>query len=95
MDSLHILILSIVQGLTEFLPISSSAHLVLLPQSAAFLKKHGITGKAAADSAGAAKKLARDLTPGEGVLASELAGSIHGLKVLARDIEDHGHNTTR
>ena len=32
MDSLHIVILSIVQGLTEFLPISSSAHLVLLPQ---------------------------------------------------------------
>ncbi len=32
MDSLHIFILSIVQGLTEFLPISSSAHLVLLPR---------------------------------------------------------------
>jgi undecaprenyl-diphosphatase len=32
MDSLHIVILAIVQGLTEFLPISSSAHLVLLPE---------------------------------------------------------------
>jgi len=32
MDSLHIVILGIVQGLTEFLPISSSAHLVLLPR---------------------------------------------------------------
>ncbi|CAD7850303.1 MAG: Undecaprenyl-diphosphatase (EC 3.6.1.27) [Olavius algarvensis Gamma 3 endosymbiont] len=32
MDSLQIFILSIVQGFTEFLPISSSAHLVLLPQ---------------------------------------------------------------
>lgn len=31
MDSLHIFILAIVQGFTEFLPISSSAHLVLLP----------------------------------------------------------------
>ncbi|MCW8943159.1 MAG: undecaprenyl-diphosphate phosphatase [Sedimenticola sp.] len=31
MDSLQILILSIVQGLTEFLPISSSAHLILTP----------------------------------------------------------------
>ncbi len=32
MDSLQIFILAVVQGLTEFLPISSSAHLVLLPQ---------------------------------------------------------------
>ena len=31
MDSLHIIILAVVQGLTEFLPISSSAHLVLVP----------------------------------------------------------------
>ncbi len=31
MDSLQILILAIVQGLTEFLPISSSAHLILTP----------------------------------------------------------------
>ena len=32
MDDLHIVILALVQGLTEFLPISSSAHLVLLPE---------------------------------------------------------------
>ncbi len=32
MDNLQIVILAIVQGLTEFLPISSSAHLVLVPQ---------------------------------------------------------------
>ncbi|PYF10307.1 prephenate dehydratase [Rhodobacter viridis] len=71
------------------------AHLVLLPQSARFLREHGIAGHAAADSAGAAADLARTRTPGEGVLASELAASIYGLDVLARDIEDHGHNTTR
>ena len=71
------------------------AHLVLLPQSAGFLRTHGIRGHAAADSAGAAADLARTRTPGEGVLASELAGEIYGLDVIARDIEDHGHNTTR
>ena len=31
MDTIQILILAIVQGLTEFLPISSSAHLILIP----------------------------------------------------------------
>ena len=71
------------------------AHLVLLPQSAQFLKMHGITGEAAADSAGAAAELAASRTEGEGVLASALAGEIYGLDVLATDIEDHGHNTTR
>ncbi|MBV7377520.1 prephenate dehydratase [Maritimibacter dapengensis] len=71
------------------------AHLVLLPQSAQFLRTHGIKAHAAADSAGAAADLAVHKTPGEGVLASELAAEIYGLDVLARDIEDHGHNTTR
>ena len=32
MDLVQILVLAIVQGLTEFLPISSSAHLILVPR---------------------------------------------------------------
>ncbi len=71
------------------------AHMVLLPQSAAFLKEHNITAFSAADSAGAARELAEHQTANEGVLASELAAEIYGLNVLASDVEDHGHNTTR
>lgn len=32
MDSLHAIILALIQGITEFLPISSSAHLILVPR---------------------------------------------------------------
>ena len=32
MDYLHAVFLALLQGLTEFLPISSSAHLILLPR---------------------------------------------------------------
>ncbi|MEQ8660109.1 MAG: undecaprenyl-diphosphate phosphatase [Gammaproteobacteria bacterium] len=32
MTTLHLIVLALVQGVTEFLPISSSAHLILLPQ---------------------------------------------------------------
>lgn len=32
MDSLHLLLLALIQGLTEFLPVSSSGHLILLPK---------------------------------------------------------------
>ncbi len=71
------------------------AHMVLLPQARSFLDAHGITSEAAADSAGAAADLAEGGPMTEGVLASEVAADIHGLQVLARDIEDQDHNTTR
>ena len=71
------------------------AHLVLLPQSGVFLSKHNIQGEAAADGAGAAADIARHDDRTVGVLASELAAEIHGLHILARDIADNHHNTTR
>ena len=74
---------------------SVRAHPVLLPQSSEFLKAHGIAAISAADSAGAAAELVESGSKSEGVLASELAANIYGLEVLASDIEDHGHNTTR
>lgn len=40
MSLFHLLILAIIQGLTEFLPISSSGHLILLPQLTGF-QDHG------------------------------------------------------
>lgn len=71
------------------------AHLVLLPQARAFLDTHHLTSESAADGAGAAAEMAKTGETGVGVLASTIAADIHGLEVLAHDIEDHGHNTTR
>ena len=71
------------------------AHLVLIPQARAFLDAHNISAVAAADSAGAARDIAEQGEMGVGALASAVAAEIHGLNILARDIEDEGHNTTR
>lgn len=71
------------------------AHPVLLPQARKFLTKHGLTAEAAVDSAGAAADLAQAPEATVGVLASELAAQTYGLEILASDLEDHGHNTTR
>lgn len=71
------------------------AHLVLLPQARSFLESHGIVAEAAADSAGSAAELAQSNETTTGVIAGALAADIYGLNVLARNIEDHGHNTTR
>lgn len=74
---------------------TARAHMVLLPQAQNFLDEHGISAESAVDSAGAASELAVSKESDVAVMASEIAADIYGLKVLARDIEDHGHNTTR
>lgn len=71
------------------------AHPVLLPQADSFLKRYGIRGESAVDSAAAAAELAESGSRTQAVLASDLAAEINELHILARHIEDHAHNTTR
>ena len=71
------------------------SHLVLLPQCAGFLKEHNIRGRVSPDNARAAREVAEWGDKAHAALASELAGEIYGLDVLARRIEDHDNNTTR
>ena len=71
------------------------SHTMLLGQCRAFLAKHGIHRVTGADTAGSAKHVAEAGEPDLAALASELAGDIYGLDVLARHIEDEGNNTTR
>jgi len=71
------------------------SHTVLLGQCTGFLKLHGIDRVTAADTAGAARLVAEAGDASQAALASELAGEIYGLDVLARHIEDQDTNTTR
>ncbi|PWE32278.1 prephenate dehydratase [Maritimibacter sp. 55A14] len=71
------------------------SHTVLLGQCHNFLREHGIHRVTGADTAGSAKLVSEQGDATLGALASELAGEIYGLKVLARHIEDQSNNTTR
>ncbi|WP_299408145.1 prephenate dehydratase [uncultured Roseobacter sp.] len=74
---------------------SAMSHTVLLGQCKDFLAQHGISRVTGADTAGSAKDVAAGGDPTMAALASELAGEIYGLDLLARHIEDEGNNTTR
>ena len=68
---------------------------ILHGQARGFLKSHGIATLNWHDNAAAAREVAALENPAEAALASELAGEIYGLDVLAREIEDQSNNTTR
>lgn len=75
--------------------VNAMSHTVLLGQCKSFLAEHNIHRITAADTAGAAKQVAKTGDPTTAALASELAGEIYGLDLLARHIEDNSNNTTR
>ena len=74
---------------------SAMSHTVLLGQSRGFLGQHGIKPVTGADTAGSAKHVSETGDASMGAMASELAGKLYGLDLLARHIEDNTHNTTR
>ncbi|MEM6986074.1 MAG: prephenate dehydratase [Pseudomonadota bacterium] len=71
------------------------SHPVLLGQCRDFLRSHAIKGVVGVDTAGSARSIAEQGDRTVGALASSLAGEIYGLDIVARDIEDRDHNTTR
>ena len=74
---------------------TAMSHTMLLGQCREFLADNGIERLTGADTAGSAKHVAEMGDPSMAALASDLAGQIYGLNVLARHIEDQGNNTTR
>ncbi|MEO8529675.1 MAG: prephenate dehydratase [Deltaproteobacteria bacterium] len=68
---------------------------ILLGQARGFIKQHGLKTLNWSDNAAGASEVATLGDQSEAALASELAGEIYGLDLLAKNIEDNDNNTTR
>lgn len=71
------------------------SHAQALGQCRLYLRQHGIAARLHHDTADAARLIKQLGDPANAAIASALAADIHGLDILARDIEDAQHNTTR
>ena len=71
------------------------SHTHALGQCRTVIRELGLRPMVEADTAGAARMVAKagDLT--KAAIASKLAAEIYGLRILKGDIEDAAHNTTR
>ncbi len=71
------------------------SHVHALGQCRKVIKKYGLTTVISGDTAGAAREIADAADPTQAAISPPLAAEIYGLDVLATDIEDEDHNTTR
>lgn len=68
---------------------------VALGQCRKFIQAHGFRTISSVDTAGSAKQVAEVGDKSVAAIASRLAGTLYGLDLLAENIEDASHNTTR
>jgi prephenate dehydratase len=71
------------------------SHVHALGQCRRIIRELGIKPIVAADTAGSAREIAKRGDKSSAAIASRLAAEIYGLDILAEDIEDEAHNTTR
>ena len=71
------------------------SHVHAIGQCRNIIRKLGIKPIVASDTAGAARLIAERGDKSCAAIASRLAADIYGLDILAEDIEDETHNTTR
>src|SRR5690606_907080 len=74
---------------------AAHSHIMGLGQCRNFLRSRGITAKTTADTAGAAREVAELSDRTQAAIAPRLAAEVYGLDILAENIEDAAHNTTR
>ena len=71
------------------------SHVHALGQCRKIIRKHGLKAHVAGDTAGSARQVRDWNDPTRAALAPRLAADIYGLDILAEDVEDEKHNTTR
>lgn len=74
---------------------TARSHIMGLGQCRNFLRQHAIEPVTAADTAGAAREVAEKGNRSVAAIAPRLAADVYGLEILAENIEDATHNTTR
>jgi prephenate dehydratase len=74
---------------------SVESHIMALGQCRNFIRKLGLKSVVAADTAGSAREVAERGDKTRAAIASRLAAEIYGLDILAEDVEDEAHSTTR
>jgi len=74
---------------------TARSHHMALGQVRTFLEAQNIDAVVDVDTAGAARKVAENGDKSVAAVASRLAAETYGLEILAEDIEDAAHNTTR
>ncbi len=74
---------------------TAQSHVMALGQCRNIIRKLGLKAVVGADTAGSARQIAEagDIT--QSAIASRLAAEIYGLDIIAENIEDEAHNTTR
>ena len=71
------------------------SHIHALGQCRRILREHGWAPVIADDTAGAAREVAELADPSVAAFSPRLAAELYGLEILAEDVEDAHHNTTR
>jgi prephenate dehydratase len=71
------------------------SHVHALGQCRKIIRAHGLVPVISGDTAGAAREVAEAGDPTQAAISPPLAAGIYGLEVLAEDVEDEDHNTTR
>ena len=71
------------------------SHVHALGQCRKIIREHGLKPIISGDTAGAAREVAEAGDPTQAAISPPLAADIYGLQVLAEDVEDEEHNTTR